>query len=54
MKERLVSIISDYINVFIYLFSYYEVIKIVTKFLSGDKTNISKVEKKIKRVWSVF
>jgi len=58
MKERLVFIISDYINVFIYLFviiySYYEIIKIVTKFLSGDKTNIAKKIKEKNKETSLF
>lgn len=41
-----VFIISDYINIlFIYLFSYRDIIKIVFKFLLGDETSTVKIEK---------
>lgn len=44
-----VFIISDYINIlFIYLFSYRDIIKIVFQFLLGDETSTVKIEKKLK------
>lgn len=43
-----------FLYIYLLLYSYYEIIKIVTKFLSGDKTNTAKKIKEKNKETSLF
>lgn len=43
-----------FLYIYLLLYNYYEIIKIVTKFLSGDKTNTAKKIKEKDKETSLF